>query len=475
MTPYYTDASLTLYGGDCRGVLAELPAESVDCIVTSPPYWGLRDYGIEPSVWGGDPDHTHEWSEPIVQRAAGYEPGEKARWNHRHNGRGEAQERILSKEPGWTRKDIVQGACCSCGAWVGALGLEPTPEQFVENMVAVFQELRRVLKPTGTAWLNLGDCYATGAGRVGEHPGGGAQGARWRGDTDGANRGFRGKHLPNQAHMGKHPYRAGVGPMTQPNRLPLPGLKAKDLVGVPWRVAFALQADGWYLRSDIVWSKPNPMPESVRDRPTKSHEYLFLLSRSERYYYDADAIREPGSTTRAELLEFGERPELGFPGHSPDRRRAKIKMPDGWDTGPGGHGSFHRNGREKGKQRLIAASGSPSTQRQLNGLNERWEAAEEAGALKPGRNRRSVWTVATAPYPGAHFATFPPKLIEPCILAGAPDGGVVLDPFAGSGTVGMVANRLSRRAILIDLNPAYLEQQMRRNAQQPLSLAEVRA
>lgn len=339
MTPYHSDAWLTVYAGDCRDVLRELPSESVNCIVTSPPYWGLRDYGVD-----------------------------------------------------------------------GQLGLEATPELYVEHMVEVFRELRRVLRPDGTAWLNLGDSYATGGGSVGRAPGGGEQGERLM-----------------------------VG--TQPNRMPIPGLKPKDLAGIPWRVAFALQADGWWLRSDIVWSKPNPMPESVMDRPTKSHEYVFLLTKSERYHFDADAVKEQSVTTRPELLEFGDRPNVGYPGHSNDRRRDKQAA--------------------TGAQRVKGGD-------RWSGFNDRWDASD--GSHPAGRNIRSVWNVATRPYPGAHFAVFPPEIPERCIKAGCPGGGTVLDPFAGSGTVGLVANRLSRRAVLIDLNPAYIEQQMRRNAQTPLGI-----
>jgi len=327
MTPYYSDDWLTLYGGDCLEVMRGMPSDSVDCVVTSPPYWGLRDYGTE-----------------------------------------------------------------------GQLGLERTPEEYVANMVAVFREVRRVLKPSGTCWLNLGDSYATGGGAVGRAPGGGDQGERF--------------------------IRAGMI-NTQPNRMKLPGLKEKDLVGIPWRVAFALQADGWYLRSDIIWSKPNPMPESVTDRPTKSHEYLFLLTKSARYFFDTDAVRESFADER-----------MGNPGrYNRTSQASKGANRDRQDTG------FLNNGAG-------------------------WDRGKQLG----GRNIRSVWNIATRPYPGAHFAVFPPELPERCIKAGSPEGGIVMDPFGGSGTVGMVANRLSRRAILIDLNPEYLKQQMKRNAQTPLGL-----
>lgn len=319
MTPYFADDHLTVHHGDTRAVMAELEPESVHCVVTSPPYWGLRDYG---------------------------EPGQ--------------------------------------------LGLEPTPEEYVENMVAVFREVRRVMRADGTVWLNLGDSYAS------HDPGG-----------------YREGEFLNPG--GKDPVKQGPARNRAGNYRPS-GLKPKDLIGIPWRVAFALQADGWYLRSDIIWSKPNPMPESVTDRPTKAHEYLFLLAKSQRYYFDADAVREPHS-----------------------REWASETVGPGYMTA--------QQGRNDGGKR---------------------QGTEQNTA---GRNIRSVWTIATQPYPGAHFATFPPKLVEPCVKAGCPEGGIVLDPFAGSGTTGLVANRLGRRAVLIDLSMDYLGQLMDRNRQAPLGLA----
>jgi DNA modification methylase len=321
---------LTIHHGDCREVLPTLAAESVHCVVTSPPYWGLRDYGT-----------------------------------------------------------------------AGQLGLEPTPEEYVASMVAVFREVRRVLRADGTVWLNLGDCYATGAGSY-RNPG---------------------SDVEPIDHGGKQAYTRDYA-RAQPNRMPLEGLKPKDLVGIPWRVAFALQADGWYLRSDIIWAKPNPMPESVTDRPTKAHEYVFLLSKSPRYFYDTDAVREAGVSTD------------GGP----------MVVPDGWAIGKGSHDTLTHSRRVRDV--TVVSGRMPAT----------------------GRNLRTIWTIATAPYPGAHFATFPPKLVEPCIKAGCPPHGVVLDPFAGTGTVGMVAQSLSRRAVLIDLNGEYLEQALARNRDIPLGL-----
>lgn len=290
-----------VFQGDCIESLKSLDDESVNCCVTSPPYWGLRDYG-------------------------------------------EADQ----------------------------LGLEETPGEYVANMVKVFSEVKRVLTKDGTLWLNLGDSYAGNCSRT-------STGRQGMGD----------------AREGIY-VKGGEG------------LKSKDLVGIPWRVAFALQADGWYLRQDIIWHKPNPMPESVTDRCTKAHEYIFLLSKSSKYYYDHDAVKEKAQTN-------GERPTL-------EERYAKGE--------PKRHGLAG-----------AAACGAGGFGVSENGT----------------RNKRSVWTVNTKPYKEAHFATFPKKLIRPCIQAGCPKGGVVLDPFGGSGTTAEVANGLSRDAILCELNPEYCE------------------
>lgn len=264
-------------------VLAGMAAESVQCIVTSPPYWGLRDYRLEPLVWGGLPDCEHVWRDEIERGGPAGAPGSTSQRINRSNV--EEQQR---------QSDSLGALCSLCGAWRGSLGFEPTPELYVEHMVAVFRELRRVLRDDGVCWLNLGDSYATGAGKVGDHPGGGKQGEKYRGDH------------------GKAPKSAGIGPQTQPNRLPIPGLKPKDLVGIPWRMAFALQADGWWLRSPITWAKGasfgpfngSVMPESVRDRPTRASEMIFLLSKSKRYFFDQEAVREPLAEGSAERYAY---------------------------------------------------------------------------------------------------------------------------------------------------------------------------
>jgi DNA modification methylase len=357
--------TIRLLCGDALEQVRLLPDESVQCCITSPPYWGLRDYGV-----------------------------------------------------------------------AGQIGLERTPEEYVANIVQVFREVKRVLRDDGTLWLNLGDSYATGAGKVGDCPGGGEQGERWK---------QYGPARP-QVPDGKNP--DAMVPTYQPNWMPIAGLKPKDLVGIPWRVAFALQADGWWLRSDIIWSKPNPMPESVTDRPTKAHEYLFLLTKSARYYYDAEAIREP-ATSAGKIVTLGNK-----------------SLSRGQATGAN-----------------VPPSGN---------------ANADSVTVAPLRNRRTVWTIPTQPYPEAHFATFPEALVEPCMAAGSkgesdglakkdrslvqtrmeqvPVGRMrrgrnvlpevaqrtVLDPFCGSGTVGVVALRAGRDFIGIELSPEYVEMARRR-------------
>ena len=315
--------------GNVLDILPTLPAESVNCVVTSPPYWGLRDYGTE-----------------------------------------------------------------------GQLGLEPTPEQYVANMVRVFAEVWRVLRDDGTLWLNLGDSYA----------GSGPSGASYQSETTKAR---AGKSRDGSFAISKTLGERGLT-YAEKKPVPPPGLKPKDLVGIPWRVAFALQADGWYLRSDIIWSKPNPMPESVTDRPTKAHEYVFLMTKAARYWYDAEAIAEAS--------------------FYPDDNRKARQCPDDYRDMMG----------ESGQVRAV-----------INPSGSRTYAT---------RNRRTVWTITTQPYPEAHFATYPEKLVEPCILAGCPVGGTVLDPFTGSGTTGAVACRLGRSFVGIELSPEYAEMAERRIA-----------
>jgi DNA modification methylase len=266
----------------------------------------------------------------------------------------------------------------------GQIGLEQTPDEFVTKLVEVFREVRRVLRDDGTLWLNLGDSYGSAGGNT--------------------HAGFNARYHGTQSVEDKQG-RALDG-VTE--RTVVTGLATKNLLGIPWRVAFALQADGWTLRQDIIWHKPNPMPESVKDRCTKAHEYIFLLSKGPRYYFDSEAMKEPAvGLTKGVAASFK---------------------------------------RQNSKRGVVQYGQSSATHR-----DDRPDVSY-GGDL---RNRRSVWTVATRPFKGAHFATFPPDLIEPCVLAGCPEGGTVLDPFGGAGTTGLVAARNNRNSILCELNPEY--------------------
>ncbi len=343
-----TERPAQIIVGDCRDVLATLPDGSVQCCVTSPPYWGLRDYGVD-----------------------------------------------------------------------GQIGLEASLHEWIDQMVAVFREVRRVLRDDGVLFLNLGDSYA------------GSWGAQSREQA--------GKHAPNVSALSANQVKAaqirtGTGSRSRT------GLKPKDMMGQPWRVAFALQDDGWYLRSEIIWHKPNPMPESIKDRPTKAHETVFLLSKAERYFYDASAIAEPVTG---------------------GAHRRTTKAPDGWDTGAGAHGTIHRVGREKGKSVPNPGVGHRLSQGKGRTGPGSFDEAH-TGDLVDTRNVRTVWTMPTEPFKESHFATFPTALPRRCILAASRPGDLVLDPFNGAGTTGLVAIELGRRYLGIELNPAYAAMTERR-------------
>jgi DNA modification methylase len=352
--------SVRILTGDCREKLSDLPDASAHCCVTSPPYFGLRDYGCN-----------------------------------------------------------------------GQMGLEPTPDEFVAAMVGVFREVRRVLRDDGTLWLNIGDSYS-GSGKGG-NPEAGKQATNKGSQSIGV-------------LYGKTGETARLAAVTNVTR-DVEGIPPKNLIGIPWMLAFALRADGWYLRQDIIWSKPNPMPESARDRCTKAHEYIFMLSKSPRYYYDQSAIAEPAIYSGITGMD-----ESGF------------KNPANFD---GKHSKTNVRGEKRDEQR--------GHSRRHAGFNDRWDAMEKAEQCSGTRNKRSVWEVATQPFSEAHFATYPPALIEPCIKAGCPEGGTVLDPFGGAGTTGLVADRLQRDAILVEINPEYVELARKRIASEAGMFGEVLA
>jgi len=332
----------------------------------------------------------------------------------------------VTSPPYWMLRDY---------GYEGQIGLEPTVAAHVAAMVAVFGEVRRVLRKDGTLWLNYGDIWA------------GSWGAGSRGhETAGT---LQGGSMLSARQIRGHPKRTKTGSMKR-----FGGLKPKDLVLMPERIALALQSDGWWVRDRVIWHKPNPMPSSVKDRCTPSYEIVWQLAKSARYYFDARAIAEPRTSDEDATGFRGGSYTGGTPGPRRTRGNKRVKVPGGWDVGDGAHGTRHRSGRTVGQ--YVEAKNEQQDDRRKNGFSERWDAAE-AVADPLTRNRRNVWTIATEPYRGGHFATMPTELARLCILAGCPVTGTVLDPFAGAGTTGMVADRMSRDAILIEMKPEYVE------------------
>ena len=363
--------------GDCHEMLRTLPDESVHCVVTSPPYWGLRDYGVD-----------------------------------------------------------------------GQIGLEQSLGEHMAALVEVFREVRRVLRKDGTVWINYGDAYAsTPNGRS-------AAATKEVGNDD---RTFRDKpistigpiYVPDprgEDRRGNHSTLGGAPNHLTPGRVVAGGtLKPKDRMLLPARMAIALQDDGWWIRDEIIWHKPNPMPSSVKDRTTPAHEMIYMLSKAPKYYYDSAAIREPMASSSVARLSQNVDAQTGS-ARANGGVRAERPM--------------KAVGQRANKQQQIADNSNPNTARTMGGFNERWEETE--GDREPLRQKRSVWTVTPKGFKEAHFATFPPALIEPCIKAGCPEGGTVLDPFFGAGTTGLVCQQLKRNCIGIELNPEYVEIARRR-------------
>lgn len=439
--------------GNCLKVLPTLAAESFHCVVTSPPYWALRDYGTAPLEW------------PAID----YAP--------------------MAGLP----------ACVHVPAMRCSLGLEPSVEAFIGHMLLIFREVRRVLREDGTVWVNMGDNFAGTRDPKAKH-----------------SKTITGTKAGVSADAARAMVESRRRDRTSIPRsdIQVPGLKNKDMVGQPWRLALALQADGWWLRRDIIWHKRNPMPESCKDRPTTSHEYLFLLAKSESYYYDAEAIKEPASPdtharyARGRSKDHKHAGVAAVPGATPQTIAQGFehmrKPVAGWASGAGSHTAREHNS----ELRLVSAATDGKSARM--GRAPGWRAAQGNGvgwghgtdaeqrgrgrvkvaqagtgiksntsfdaAMRdmPGtRNKRSVWSMSTEPFRGAHFATFPTELVKPCVLAGCPIGGTVLDIFGGSGTTGMVADQLGRNAVLVELNPKYVKLARRRLTEHAPLLAGV--
>ena len=479
-----------IHHGNVLDVLPQMPPASVHMVVTSPPYWGLRNYGL--GQWqGGDPECSHE----VIRKAR----------PDLLNGRGEPGPNNTS----WShRQDSGHPVCSYCGAIQEetGIGLEPTLGEWVQNIVAVMREVWRVLRDDGTVWLNIGDAYTSGGRAT-----------------------YRSGVSNNKGHQVQDD-------MTRP-RTPQ-GLKAKDLMGQPWRVAFALQDAGWYLRSDIIWHKPNPMPESARDRPTSAHEYIFLLAKKPRYFYDGEAIKTEWAKSSVQRLNqptFDTQtggpkdPKTGNRSHRKVLENLKLHQPSSWTTSP----SY----QDQDPRYAARANGHTDKQRGHSrrhaGFNARWDAMSHDEQQANGANARNVWLFSTQGYSGPHFAAFPEELPRRCILAGTSEHGVcgkcgapwtrvvkkelvptkkaartfvvdgrdaaadaqdqgsnrqkdghkpgwrneiqtlgwqptcacdapiepatILDPFAGSGTTGVVALRLGRNFLGIELSPEYIE------------------
>lgn len=421
----------TVYLGDALESIKQFPDESIDCVVTSPPYYGLRDYGT--GTWeGGDPNCDHEAAR------------QKTRFDY-------ALDEKQQSSKG-TDVKVYDRVCPICGAVRvdRQIGLEDSPDAYIERLVTLFREIRRVLKKDGTLWVNLGDSYNSSA---------------------------PGNKTP-QGFSQNRPSWIEHDDKKMRNKKLVDGIKPKDLIGIPWMFAFAMRQDGWYLRQDIIWQKPNPMPESVTDRCTKSHEYIFLFSKSERYYFDHEAIQEEAVTQLDPRI--GSRVEYDGmrDGEEGKGQRAFVSLKIGHPMGGKRYGDSDdphfatKSGKDWTPQiRWGSGTKKERTHDQSYSKDENGGHRDNSGgfdcemSIKDGvvvRNKRDVWNVPVRPNKEAHFATYPQELIVPCILAGSRENGVVLDPFMGSGTTGIVARKLNRNFVGCELNPEYQKMATRR-------------
>jgi DNA modification methylase len=397
--PYYQDNFRTVYNKSCTS-MDELKDESIQMCVTSPPYWGLRKYaGEQDLIWGGDNHHEHIWCQDIIRKDRGIAKGSTAIVGNQ-----------LNEVSGI---ETNQGNICGrCGAWHGSYGLEPTPELYISHSIEILREIKRVLRKDGVVFWNIGDSYWGGNG-----------------------------HKAGETNPGKEYYTKDTDNYANVSKNKHDSLKPKDLCLIPFHMAIEAQRDGWWVRSVIIWSKNNPMPESVKDRPTESHEYILMLTKSAKYYWDQEAVLEPSTTDLPRTTKNGDgNGVLGSYGHFGNR-----KMEDA-DKSIGGNGSGFK------------------------GHSGNYDANGELLGNPLGRNLRSVWSFPTHPYKEAHFATFPEELPERCIKAGSKECDIVLDPFAGSGTTLEVATKLGRKSVGYEISTEYCELIIKRNNQHALEL-----
>lgn len=382
-----TSTTWAIHHGNALDVLRTLPAKSVDCVVTSPPYWSLREYPVAATIWDGKQNCRHKWVDYLRPAANGKTNGRMQGWKPGRHGA--------------TRVPQNSQFCAKCGAWCGQLGLEPTPKLYVKHLVQIFRQIRRVLKPGSPIWLNIGDTWYSRSGS-GKRMGG-----------TGAISHYRGLLEESRTY-----------PAAPPSRMPIDGLKPKDLVGIPWMVAFALRDTvGLWLRSEVIWQKPNGLAKVAHDRPANIHETIFLLANARHYYYDQAANLEASSlSARA-------------------RRLREQKQ---------GHNAIYQLKRYRPNNPFQPPPGATSC---LRSVDKRIELAV-AGV----RRRRSVWKIACTPYDGEHTSTFPLRIAEICITCGCPPGGTVLDPFCGRGTVGLVATRMGRNFIGIEISRKHVKE-----------------
>ena len=410
--------------GDNLSVMKEMPDKSIDMVVTSPPYWGLRDYGFE-QIFGGNKDCDHKWDE-IVEKAESYTS--KRRWQH-----GISRKEDPEK---WNKQIKKYDICQKCGAWRGQLGLEPTPELYIEHLTEIFNEAKRVLKKEGTLWLNIGDTYWSAKGSC-FNPGGG------------------------KTSLESSKKEKGAYPLERGNKSDIPNLPQKCLTMIPERLAWSLIQNGWILRNKIIWYKPNAMPSSVTDRFSNRWEYLFMFSKNQHYYFDLDGVREPHKYDgRHDTLYKGGHKDMPIGEHE--------RWPDPAGKNPGDIIEAGAETRTMGA--IIGSSGGVKVPG-----GKGWTGHPKGGGAAcqkdprwcppEGKNPGDFFEINTQPFPEAHFAVFPEKLCEKPIKAGCPEDGIVLDPFAGAGTALLVAKEMKRRFIGIDIKQEYCDMCEKRLAQ----------